>query len=165
MSGELVICRENNKYGIILSGRVNYETVVPLRDFVNNLPADAEELTIDMANCLSMDSTCMGVLSMLALTGIKRKLKLQLLNAGSNRQLLKGLGVEKLFKFADTPFEPYAEKLYPAGNAQAGDLQKAAETVLEAHQALINADSSNKERFDGVVEMTRQDLDRFNENN
>ena len=80
MSGELVICRENSKYGIILSGRVNFETVVPLRDFVNDLPADVEELTIDMANCLSMDSTCMGVLSMLALTGIKRKLKLQLLN-------------------------------------------------------------------------------------
>ncbi len=165
MSGELVICRENSKYGIILSGRVNFETVVPLRDFVNDLPTDVEELTIDMANCLSMDSTCMGVLSMLALTGIKRKLKLQLLNAGSNRQLLKGLGVEKLFKFADMPFEQYAEVLYPAADARTQDLKSTTETVLEAHQTLIAADDSNKERFDSVVEMTKQDLDRFNESN
>jgi ABC-type transporter Mla MlaB component len=99
MAGSLIISRDGNRCGIILSGRVNFETVVPLRDFVNHIPEGINELTVELGNCVSMDSTCMGVLSMLALLGIKSKLKMCVLNAGGNRQLLKGLGVEKLFKF------------------------------------------------------------------
>ena len=156
-----MICRKEEKYGIVLSGRVNFETVVPLRDFVNNLPADAKELTIDLSDCLSMDSTCMGVLSMLALTGIKSKLKMRLLNAGGNRQLLKGLGVEKLFKFEDGEFIPYSQVIYPAEKTDDKSLKTAAETVLQAHQTLMDADDSNKARFGAVVEMTQQDLDRM----
>ena len=161
MAGSLFICRNENKCGIVLSGRVNFETVVPLRDFVNNIPEDIKELTIDLKECLSMDSTCMGVLSMLALLGIKRKLKMRLCNAGGNRQLLKGLGVEKLFKFEDEEFVPYEEVLYPLPSAKNKDMRKAAETVLEAHETLISADESNKQRFGTVVEMTRQDVERM----
>jgi len=161
MAGNLMICREAEKYGIILSGRVNFETVVPLRDFVNNMPDDAENLTVEMSECLSMDSTCMGVLSMLALLGIKRKLKMRILNAGGNRQLLKGLGVEKLFKFEDGEFDPYSEIIYPREVPAGKNMTEAAETVLEAHQTLIDADKDNQQRFGAVVEMTRQDLDRM----
>lgn len=164
MAGELLICRENEKYGIVLSGRVNFETVVPLRDFVNDLPAELKELTIDLKDCLSMDSTCMGVLSMLALTGIKKKLSMRLLNAGTNRQLLKGLGVEKLFKFADEEFTPYATVIYPVAAPEKKDLQVTAETVLEAHETLIAADAANQQRFGAVVEMSRQDVERLKEN-
>ena len=166
MASSLLICRENEKYGIILSGRVNFETVVPLRDFVNHLPEDVKELTVDLAECLSMDSTCMGVLSMLALLGIKRKLKMRVLNAGGNRQLLKGLGVEKLFKFEDGEFTAYSNIIYPKMDSASGkNLQAAAETVLEAHETLIDADSDNQQRFNAVVEMTRQDIDRIKEQN
>ncbi|MBE6379903.1 MAG: STAS domain-containing protein [Lentisphaerae bacterium] len=164
MAGTLSISRNQNSCGIILSGRVNFETVVPLRDFANNIPEEIKNLTIDLGDCLSMDSTCMGVLSMLALLGIKRKLKLRLLNAGGNRQLLKGLGVEKLFKFEDGEFTPYEEILYPKAEPVKKNLQTAAETVLEAHQTLINADDSNRKRFEAVVEMTKQDVERFKEN-
>ena len=163
MASSLLICRENEKCGIILSGRVNFETVVPLRDFVNHLPEDVKELTVDLAECLSMDSTCMGVLSMLALTGIKSKLKMRVLNAGGNRQLLKGLGVEKLFKFEDGEFVPYATVIYPVEKT-VKNLQSSAETVLEAHETLIAADESNQQKFGAVVEMTRQDVERMKEN-
>ena len=56
-----------------------------------------------------MDSTCMGVLSMLALVGFKRKVKMRVLNAGGNRQLLKGLGRGKAVRFEDGPFSSYAD--------------------------------------------------------
>ena len=161
MAGTLSISRNQNSCGIILSGRVNFETVVPLRDFANNIPEDIKNITVDLGECLSMDSTCMGVLSMLALLGIKRKLKMRLLNAGGNRQLLKGLGVEKLFKFEDGAFEPYEDVIYPKPEAVKKNLQTAAETVLEAHQTLISADDSNRCRFESVVEMTKQDIDRI----
>ena len=164
MASSLLICRENEKCGIILSGRVNFETVVPLRDFVNHLPEDVKELTVDLAECLSMDSTCMGVLSMLALTGIKSKLKMRVLNAGGNRQLLKGLGVDKLFKFEEGDFTPYETVIYPAGKGDK-NMRSAAETVLEAHETLISADEGNQQRFGAVVEMTRQDVERMKETN
>lgn len=161
MASSLVICRDGSKCGIILSGRVNFETVVPLRDFINNIPDDIKDLTVELGECLSMDSTCMGVLSMLALLGIKRKMKLKVLNAGGNRQLLKGLGVEKLFKFEDGNFEPYDEIIYPKFEENKKDMQTTTETVLEAHETLMDADSSNQQRFKAVVDMTRQDLDRM----
>ena len=162
MASSLLICRENEKCGIVLSGRVNFETVVPLRDFVNHLPADIKDISIDLAECLSMDSTCMGVLSMLALTGIKSKLKMRMLNAGGNRQLLKGLGVDKLFKFEDVEFTPYEEVIYPV-EKPVKNLQSSAETVLEAHETLIAADESNQQKFGTVVEMTRKDVERMKE--
>ena len=163
MAGSLNISRDGNRCGIILSGRVNFETVVPLRDFVNHIPEGINELTVELGNCVSMDSTCMGVLSMLALLGIKSKLKMRVLNAGGNRQLLKGLGVEKLFKFEVGEFESYSQILYPpAAGATSKDMKSATETVLEAHQTLMDADDSNQQRFKSVVEMTRQDLDRMN---
>lgn len=164
MSGTLLIKRDGARCGIRLAGRVNFETVVPLRDFVNHFPEGIQELAIDLAECLSMDSTCMGVLSMLALKGIKSKIALRLLNAGNNRQLLKGLGVEKLFRFEDGEFPDYAEQLYPepGSDSSAGDLKQVAETVLAAHETLIDVDDENSGRFDAVVEMTRQDLDRLN---
>ena len=161
MAGTLIICKDANKCGIILSGRVNFETVVPLRNFVNNIPEDISDLTVDLAECLSMDSTCMGVLSMLALLGIKRKLKMRVLNAGGNRQLLKGLGVEKLFKFEDAEFEPYSEVIFSSKDAAVKNLKSAAETVLEAHETLIQADDENRRKFEDVVEMTRQDLNQM----
>ena len=40
-------------------------------------------------------------------------------------------------------------------------MKTAAETVLQAHQTLMDADDSNKARFGAVVEMTQQDLDRM----
>ena len=161
MSGTLLISRNAQCCGIALSGRVNFETVVPLRTFVNNIPADIKELTVDLGECLSMDSTCMGVLSMLALLGIKRKIKMRVLNAGGNRQLLKDLGVEKLFKFEDGEAEIYEEILYPLPDEEKKNMQTTTETVLEAHQTLIDADDSNQQRFKAVVDMTRQDLDRM----
>ncbi len=162
MAGTLIISREADKCGIELAGRVNFETVVPLRDFVNNIPEEIRELTVNLGECVSMDSTCMGVLSMLALVGFKRKVKMRVLNAGGNRQLLKGLGVEKLFRFEDGPFSSYADVVYPEPKKQSGkNLRAAAETVLDAHQTLIDADADNQQRFGTVVEMTRQDLDRI----
>ena len=164
MTGNLLIERDGARCGIRLAGRVNFETVVPLRDFVTHLPEGIQELTIDLAECLSMDSTCMGVLSMLALKAIRSKTALRLLNAGANRQLLKGLGVEKLFRFEDGEFPSYAEQLYPepGSESSAGNLKQVAETVLNAHETLINVDDENRGRFGAVVEMTRQDLDRLN---
>ena len=164
MAGTLLISRNATSCGIILSGRVNFETVVPLRNFVNNIPEEIKDLTVDLGECLSMDSTCMGVLSMLALLGIKRKLKMRVLNAGGNRQLLKGLGVEKLFKFEEGEFESYEEILYPLPENDKKNLQTTTETVLEAHQTLMDADSSNQQRFQAVVDMTQQDLDRMKGN-
>lgn len=162
MAGNLIISRQDNQCGIVLQGRVNFETVVPLREFANNIPEKINNITVELGDCLSMDSTCMGVLSMLALMGIKRKLKMRILNAGGNRQLLKGLGVEKLFKFEDGEFTSFSEIIYPPADAAASkNLQTSAETVLEAHETLITADSGNQQRFKAVVEMTRQDLDRL----
>lgn len=162
MAGTLNISRNQQQCGIRLVGRVNFETVVPLRDFVNHLPEEIRDLTIDLGECVSMDSTCMGVLSMLALKGLKKKITMRVLNAGANRQLLKGLGVDKLFRFEEGNFTPYAEQLFPApGDPPEQNLKNTTETVLSAHETLISLDDENEKRFGVVVDMTKRDLERL----
>jgi hypothetical protein len=69
-----------------------------------------------------------------------------------------------VFKFEDGEFTAYSNIIYPQTEDTARrNLQAAAETVLEAHETLIDADSENQQRFKAVVEMTRQDIDRIKE--
>ena len=86
----------------------------------------------------------------------------ELLNAGDSlKKLLRDLGVSKLFTFTEGS-DPDAPQWSAAnGNASRNDMLTTAETVTEAHQTLVEADSSNAARFDQVIEFARQDVERL----
>lgn len=116
---------------------------------------------IDLANCELMDSTFMGTMA-----GIALRLReigsgsLTVLNANPrNHMLLENLGLGHLFSFdlpegvRPAPVQAAQETLPPAISDEA--TQHA--TILSAHEALVEADPENVERFKDVLELLKQE--------
>ncbi len=147
-------------YLVQVAGRANFDYAVPLRDLSNNL-SGMEAICIDLSSCTAMDSTFMGVLSMLGLRSRRRCKTVEIAGAADNlRFLLRGLGVEKLFHFIPAPRTPADGNETPQQTSEA-DLRAKAQTVLEAHKALVEADASNAERFKSVIEYADEDVKRL----
>ena len=143
---------------IIVDGRGNFEAAVPMREFVNSLPSSFREVFVDLEKCDGMDSTFMGVLSMLGLKARKCGAKIAVVNASeSNRNLLKGLGVAKLFQFTENKQNSSGGKELTVQK----DMLSTAETVLEAHKTLVEADETNQEKFKQVIDFAQNDVDRL----
>ena len=77
---DLKIASRNEIYLVKARGRANFEYAVPLRELARSL-ASFERFCIDLAECTAMDSTFMGVLTMLALKGAKAGKKVEILGA------------------------------------------------------------------------------------
>ncbi|MBR7104629.1 MAG: STAS domain-containing protein [Lentisphaeria bacterium] len=152
---DLLISSRNGVYYVTVTGRANFEYAVPLRDIAKSSNT-AGGIVIDLGSCTAMDSTFMGVLTMLALKN-RNSAPVELCNAGPVLQkLLRDLGVAKLFVFKEQA---------PVENA--GAVQQApsplttAETVSEAHKALADADDANREKFRAVIEYADKDVARL----
>ena len=68
--------------------------------------------------------------------------------------------MEKLFQFI--PALPASEAVSAApGSVSSGDRRTTAETVLEAHQTLVEADAANAAKFETVIQFAQDDVDRL----
>ncbi len=155
-TGVTILPRENG-YLIRVVGRANFDYAVPVRELAKELGGH-EAVCIDLTGCSAMDSTFMGVLSMMGLKARRNGAIIEIAGAADNlRFLLRGLGIEKLFCFvAEIPLSS-AE----VARSQSGDLQTTAETVLEAHQTLVEADAANADKFEQVIEFAKADVERL----
>jgi anti-sigma B factor antagonist len=123
------------------------------------------EFVVDLRNCPVMDSTFMGTLAMIALR--LREIgqgSLHVINLNErNHDLLSNLGLDQLFSMdacgvKDAGPGSSRNPLPPA--AASADHTSQAETMLEAHEALIEADPGNLTKFKDVLEYLKQDLNR-----
>lgn len=133
------------------------------------------EFVVDLAQCPLMDSTFMGTL-----TGVALKLRglgsghLHVIHPNErNSGLLRGLGLDQILDLADdedpardgyddalagSDVEPVPATGGPDG--EEAQRRQTAETMLAAHQALIDADPENLSRFKDVLDYLKQDLAR-----
>ena len=125
---------------------------------------DSQQVIIDFTDCSGMDSTFMGMLTVIALPQFKKGSPVILVNASDNqKQLLKGLGVHDFFEFkALSPDECDWVNLSKTALAQDINEKEKGEMMLEAHQALMDADEANIPKFQNVVEFLQNDLDELN---
>ena len=157
----LVITEKNGVCSIKVSGRANFECGIPLRSFSKNFGDNIKKIIIDLGECESMDSTFMGILTMLSLKTKKLNIPLELLNSSTSvRALLRGLGVEKMFEFIDGSAVEFEENGVVAETDNANRTE-AARTVVEAHKALMNVSLDNIAKFEKVVEFAEDDLRRL----
>ncbi len=108
----------------------------------------AKSLKVEMSSCTFMDSTIMGVLTMIALEGYKREVQVEAINATKESQeLLVGLGVHKVIKFTTDDLTP------TAWSSPDIVVQPSLETsvILDAHKTLMEVDSENVAKFAAVV--------------
>ena len=156
---DLKITAMDKGYLIEVSGRANFDYAVPLRELAEKL-VPGNWIQFDMEYCETMDSTFMGVLTMIALKLRKSGNRAMILGADENLQkLLDDLGVLKLFNLVTEDENTSGGKSVEV--ASNSDMLTTAQTVAEAHRALVGADSSNAEKFKQVIEFADQDVERL----
>lgn len=159
-STDLQILRTPNGYNIKVSGRANFQYGMPLRTFARGLEGDFGQICIDVKECVAMDSTFMGILAMIGLKCNKLERKAEILNASEYvHGLLKGLGLINIFNFTYGKVAAEGEDVNQ--NPQEHRQLDTAETVLEAHKTLVDADSENQEKFKAVIDFAEHDLKKL----
>ena len=146
-----------------VSGRANFDTAMPLRDYGEKL-SGRETVYFVLQECTALDSTFMGVMAMLALKARRGGGSVRLYGAdGKITGLLSGLGVLKLFEETRTLPENLA-----AGRSmdteRRSDNAARAQTVLDAHKTLVDADAKNAGVFQTVIDLAEQDVNRLKKN-
>ena len=144
-----------------VTGRANFETAMPLRDYAEKL-SGREVIWFAMKECTALDSTFMGVMAMLALKAKRQKCEIHLAGADAKIcQLLAGIGILKLFeKHEEVPVDLAAGEAAPLPDAGRDDAARA-QTVLDAHKTLVEADEKNAEVFRDVIAFAEEDVNRL----
>ena len=116
---------------------------------------------VDLAACELMDSTFMGTMAGIAL-------RLRELGSGGltvlnpnirNQSLLENLGLDHLFSFElpEGVRPPPRQAAQEPLNSATTDAAAQQAAILSAHEALVEADPENEERFKDVLELLKQD--------
>ena len=145
-----------------VKGRGTFQTSAGMKEYTRRMVQRGHrEFVIDLAECELMDSTFMGTLAGIAL-------RLREIGSGSltvlnpnprNRSLLENLGLDHLFSFelsegACPPPKPAVQQALVTPTTDAAVQH---DTILSAHEALVEADPENEERFKDVLDLLKQE--------
>ncbi len=157
----ILVGTANRTVWVRVEGKGSFLNSTGLKDFAKEMiNRGFREFAVDLNTCPVMDSTFMGTLAGIALR--LRELgqgHLRVTNLNErNNDLLSNLGLDQLFIL-----EPQGEKLpQPAEQvplpATATDKVVQAQTMLEAHEACVEANGANAAKFKDVLEYLKQDL-------
>ena len=151
-----------------IPGRANFATSIDFKTLVTELrQRGIRHFVLDLHECVTMDSTFLGVLAGLALRNAEgvetsndgEKLLLELLNPNARvADLLDNLGVVHLFTIHHQE-NPCTAIFEPVGNGQP-ELPKEEITrnCLEAHETLMRVNPSNIPKFKEVTLYLAEDL-------
>ncbi len=142
---------------IRVSGRGSFKGGPAVKQFgTTAVDRGCRRLVVDLRACVGMDSTFMGVLAGLALAA-RRKGGSLVLRAVSdkNANLIRTLGLSHLVSI-----EAAAGPLVPPGNRldTATDTRTLAETMVIAHETLVEVSADNLPKFKDVLAYLKEDL-------
>ncbi len=171
---ELMVAIHEGTAYVRVCDRGSFKISKNLKDFgISAIDEGVRRIVVDLSECVGMDSTFMGVLAGLALR--LRKLpdgELYVVNLSSRtRGLLATLGLDQLVKpcmTMETPeeFKPVLEGVSRMRSVEnSGESRReTAETMLEAHECLVEISPDNVLRFKDVLSFLREDLNKSGEN-
>ncbi len=146
-----------------IEGRASFTNSGGLRDFFAEMfKHGRKSFVVDFQNCLSMDSTFLGVLAGAALE-LRRQQPPGTLTlvrvAERNLELIRNLGLHRLATVDAGNFP-----MNFGGSAQALDIKakteiESARLVLEAHENLVTTDTANAAKFQDVMAFLRNRVD------
>ena len=164
-SSILVGCA-NKVVWIRVQGKGSFLNSSGLKEFARKMTNRGHrEFVVDLRDCPVMDSTFMGTLAGIALR--LRELgqgNLHVTNLNErNGDLLRNLGLDQLFAIdlcgIKAPGEAAAAE--PITSSDSGDARsEQARTMIEAHEALVEAAPENLTKFKDVLEYLKQDLNQ-----
>ena len=151
-----LIDADSDPVAIRVVGRASFQNSSCLQDFLNErLKAGRARFVMDFKDCSTMDSTFLGMLAGAAIQlrklPVPGSLVVCRLNA-RNLELLQNLGLHRLLTIDDGSGVSFAttEGAQLDCVGQANELEQA-RRVLQAHENLVAADSSNQAKFKDVL--------------
>ncbi|MFO7821228.1 MAG: STAS domain-containing protein [Lentisphaeria bacterium] len=162
---QILVARQGKVAQVRVIGRATFKVSRELREYgLRVIRNGVNSLIFDLSQCRGMDSTFMGVLAMLGLEA-KDKAKLVIVNAGpQQRNLLESIGVSRLFDFSDKNMERVTWQNLVEAAAEVSDMGDVADTILNAHQTLMDLNPENVPKFKDVVEMLTHEVEEQNKN-
>jgi anti-sigma B factor antagonist len=161
-NSSILVSADNKTVWIKVEGKGSFLNSGGMKEFSKKMVSRGHrEFVVDLKNCPVMDSTFMGTLAMIALR--LREIgqgSLRVVNLNErNHDLLTNLGLDQLFTLGgNEDAEAGANAAQkPLGGEPTGKTAQA-QTMLEAHEALVEADSANLTKFKDVLEYLKQDL-------
>ena len=168
-SDGLMVARGESCVVIQVMGRGTFKTSPALRKFtLKMLDQGRERFVLDMQECTGLDSTFMGVLAGTALRLKQRKGgEIIMINLSPRTaDLLETLGLRKLIGTAEgargDSLRKEIEKLSGPARLDTGgsDRKTTAETMLAAHEDLVEASPANLGEFQDVLVFLRKELEQ-----
>lgn len=159
----------NRVVHVKVEGKGSFQNSPALKEFFKEmLDRGHRTFVVDLDHCPVMDSTFMGTLAGLALR-LRENGKGCLLVSNVNERnydLLRNLGLNNLFDIESKESHPIDNEGSMKEGASSAPLEPGhpigrsdqAECMIEAHEALVNADPGNLARFKDVLEYLKQDL-------
>ena len=122
--------------------------------FANVVEKNCKHLFIDFAQCTGMDSTFMGMIAGIALRLRKKQAFVTLQNLKDrNLQLIENLGINKLTRLEDCNNCTDTESILDVSSASG-------QSMLEAHENLVETDSSNLAKFEDVISFLKIEVEQ-----
>ena len=156
----LVGCADKTAW-IKVEGKGSFLNSTGLKEFAKEMTNRGyREFVVDLERCTVMDSTFMGTLAGMALRLREigqGRLRVRNLNE-RNRDLLANLGLDQLFTMdaASAPEAEAAQQPLPLKGSE--DKTTRAQTMIEAHEACVEANPGNAAKFKDVLDYLKQDL-------
>lgn len=141
-------------------GRGSFKSSKDLKDYVlETLEKEADECFIDLKECISMDSTFMGMLAGLNFALKSKKGKNIYFSNITNptRELLSTLGLLELIS-EKMPDKSAEQADFKELSLMQGKTPGMAKHMLESHEILSSLDKKNKEKFKKVVDSLKESI-------
>jgi len=149
------VARQGDIVQVQVVGRATYKVSRELQEFgLRALREGAATIIFDLSKCVAMDSTFLGVMAMIGLEARREKRAVIVVNIGKSlRDLLDTIGVSRVVSYAPQPVPEVNWRTLCTAASGAVAMGELGDTVLRAHQTLMEMDSENVPKFKDVVEM------------
>jgi anti-anti-sigma factor len=159
----ILVKQEGDTATARIIGKGSFKNARLLKNYADQVRADGiKQIVLDLQECLHMDSTFMGVIAGIAV-GQKRNGSPapKVINANPRAlELLNSLGLGQILDIDPerNSVQPntYNELKPPSEGCNKDEVT---ETMLEAHQTLVNVDKSNAAKFQDVITFLKDKLD------
>jgi anti-sigma B factor antagonist len=155
---------------IKVPGRANFNSSCDLKNVVAGLRERGfSDFVLDLRECVTMDSTFLGVLAGLVLRNNHHPLseiaRIELLNPNARvLDLIENLGVLDLFEVKQEA-APRTLAFEETENLPTPSKEEMTRTCLEAHRTLMNLNPNNIPKFKEVSQFMAEDLKRLSTRN
>ena len=165
-SANLMVAVSDHSACVKIQGRADFTSSVDLKKLITELWLRGyNRFTFELCDCVTMDSTFLGMLSGIALkfldAGNPQASPLELINPSPRiADVLENLGVAHLFRITSRA-GPVSNHFEPLAKGCGESRAEIARTCLEAHQTLMDIKPENVHKFKDVALFLAEDLKRL----